>query len=1069
MVIDSENINNFLETLGFKLRDGERNIYFKSYKKHKDFEIQIKINDSNFKFSEIIWGKGIKVERNTTSNFSQQENFVVLECVNKILDLGYSPKSIVLEKDWKLGHQGKGFLDILIKNKDGSSFLMIECKTWGKEYEKEKENILKDGGQLFSYYIQEKSTKYLCLYTSSFDLKSILYKNEIISISQRIKESKNQKEAFEGWIPQVTETRGLLENNKLPYLPEFTGLTKNKLELLSENDGDSIYKRFLEILRRNVVSDKTNAFNKIFNLFLCKIVDEDKRCEDEEMLFQWKKDEENEDVLMRLNDLYKEGMSEYLELNISAVSEKEIDDSLSKMNSQKSKEMIKKIFIQQKLYSGNEFAFKEVFDKESFDENCIVVKEMVKLLEGFKLKYSGKHQFLGEFFEKLLNDSVKQESGQFFTPLPLTSFICKSLPIKKIIDKKNNNKELNILPYCIDYASGSGHFLTEIMDEINFNIKDISENEILGGSRARSFFSSLKENYLWAKEYIYGIEKDYRLSKTTKINTFLNGDGDANIIQGDGLDSFYKSDKYKGLLKANKECKEIESFDILVSNPPYSISGFKNTVKNGKESFDMFDSLNDKSSEIEILFIERAKQLLREGGVAGLILPDSVLFAPSYKKIRDLILLNFKVRGILELKENAFMETSKNTVVLFLEKEKRNCEAITKIINNFFVNFKDVSFDNQADIFSKYLVEAYNINLGDYISFLKSSNFNEIKDNELFIIYEDLFCENNFKDAILKILEIEKSKLFYFILSNNKIIFAQTGDMEKEFLGYDFHKGKVKMGINVFRDKYNNNQNISALYNENLLLDETKLNYYVLQSFLDNLDNSSINSSISDLVKIRYLSDLFKFDKPLFENQILAKPTLKIVSKFKQESLSKLYNIVDSGSGAPQDKIYFKNGAISFIRAGNLNNKDKFNFIIPDNKSMINNLAVKDHSLKMFPKGAVVFPKTGKSCAKGNIGRLNGDSYVVNHLAVVYDENELNLDFLYYFLEYYNTSNLIPAQSGYPTINLSDIKKLKIPLIDKPLKEKIVKDLKDIDLDNKKNKKELKENYLKNYFEKKYI
>ena len=33
---------------------------------------------------------------------------------------------------------------------------------------------------------------------------------------------------------------------------------------------------------------------------------------------------------------------------------------------------------------------------------------------------------------------------------------------------------------------------------------------------------------LWAREYIYGIEKDYRLAKTTKISTFLNGDGDAN-------------------------------------------------------------------------------------------------------------------------------------------------------------------------------------------------------------------------------------------------------------------------------------------------------------------------------------------------------------------------------------------------------------------------------------------------------------------------------------------------------------------------------------------------------------
>ena len=44
--------------------------------------------------------------------------------------------------------------------------------------------------------------------------------------------------------------------------------------------------QFLEILRHNNVSDKPNAFNKILNLFICKIIDEDK-LESEVVDFQW--------------------------------------------------------------------------------------------------------------------------------------------------------------------------------------------------------------------------------------------------------------------------------------------------------------------------------------------------------------------------------------------------------------------------------------------------------------------------------------------------------------------------------------------------------------------------------------------------------------------------------------------------------------------------------------------------------------------------------------------------------------------------------------------------------------
>lgn len=66
----------------------------------------------------------------------------------------------------------------------------------------------------------------------------------------------------------------------------------------------------------------------------------------------------------------------------------------------------------------------------------------------------------------LLNTSIKQESGQFFTPVPISRFMISSLPLKKVID---DNVELNrdeILPIAIDYACGTGHFLTEYMDII---------------------------------------------------------------------------------------------------------------------------------------------------------------------------------------------------------------------------------------------------------------------------------------------------------------------------------------------------------------------------------------------------------------------------------------------------------------------------------------------------------------------------------------------------------------------------------------------------------------------------
>ena len=54
-------------------------------------------------------------------------------------------------------------------------------KTFGTEFSKEWNLMQKDGGQLFSYFQQDKDAKFLCLYASDFDGNQIIFNNQIIS------------------------------------------------------------------------------------------------------------------------------------------------------------------------------------------------------------------------------------------------------------------------------------------------------------------------------------------------------------------------------------------------------------------------------------------------------------------------------------------------------------------------------------------------------------------------------------------------------------------------------------------------------------------------------------------------------------------------------------------------------------------------------------------------------------------------------------------------------------------------------------------------------------------------
>ena len=623
----------------------------------------------DFKSETIIYPEEIKLGDRTTSNFQNSENFVVLECVNRLLTKGYPPSCIELEHKWSVGRKYRGKLDILVRhNTSNQSYLMIECKTHPEEYEKEKRRMQeKDGGQLFSYWLQDRNAEYLCLYTSYVSQGAVKYESAIVQIEPTFRSLGDVSEVFNRWNKQFAY-KGLFESDFNPYGVGSAPLLRGELQPLKEPDGKRIYLQFLEILRHNVVSDKGNAFNKIFNLFLCKIVDEEKN-EDQELDFQWVEGRDTKvSLLGRLNSLYKRGMGQYLNKDVTDYSVEDIGSDLLDDEAQRK-------ITELRLYKNQEFAFTEVFNEGSFNQNATIVIEMVRLLERWQLRYAHKQQFLGDFFELLLNTGFKQESGQYFTPVPLVQFIVKSLPIEDIVHEKLSRGEHLFLPYTIDFACGSGHFLTETMDLLENMIQSMTTSG-LNRTQERKLCGYQVDTLGWAEEYVYGVEFDYRLAKTSKLACFLNGDGEAKIIHASGIEPF-DSEVYEGRLSS---CgANGPQFDMLVANPPYSVDGFKATVNDGASSFSLFDRLGDKSDKIEVLFVERMTQLVKPGGVVGIILDLSLVTGGGqvYEATRRTLLENFEVRGIVRLGSGAFMATGIKTVVLFLRKrpEQVNLES----------------------------------------------------------------------------------------------------------------------------------------------------------------------------------------------------------------------------------------------------------------------------------------------------------------------------------------------------------------------------------------------------------
>ena len=1027
-MITKDNLKEVLSSLGFS-KSGD--IFSKNYAVGVDISV-------DFKTKKIIYPKEIKKGDETTSNFSGPENFVVLECVNRLLEKGYKAKHIELEPRWRLGRESKksGKADIIVKNHKDKTYIMIECKTFGDEYKKEWNNMNNYGGKLFSYFQQDKDAKFLCLYTSDFSNNQIIFDNKIISTTDddevlARKSAKIEQKGYQGaskvedlynvWseiYERTSYTSGIFENNINAYEAGKTTRTYDKLKEITQKDEggksgeDGKYHEFAKILRKHNISGKENAFDKLVNLFLCKIYDEKFNPNNLEFCWRGAMSDSFESLQDRLMVLYKEAMKEFLGEKITYVSDDDIDRQFEDFESKKIKtkmlkEQMHEYLRQLKFYSHSDFSFLEVHNKDLFVKNAAVLKEVVELFEDYKLTSDKTTQILGNLFELFLQKGMKQDEGQFFTPLQICEFIMYSLPIREMLEQ---NPKLKV----IDYACGAGHFLNtyaNVATQINPN----------------------------HKSDIYGIEKEYRLNKVSKVSSAMYAH-DIKFTYADALD--------KGKFKE-------KDFNLLVANPPYSVKGFLETLdKDIRKSYKLYtDNLNLETNTIECFFVERANDILKSGAKAAIILPSSILNKDGiYEKTREIILSNFDIVAINELPSGTFGATGTNTIILFLNKKitydmSQDSQNVLNTLNNI-----DQELDKNAQYLQDALkdycaLQSYDIDA--YTSFLNGILNESLENTEIFTEYKIAFEKSSeyknllksraYKDSsnksqlekesfIIFARNIEKNKLLYFSLIHKQktmIIQAPSDNKAiKKFLGYEWSNAKGAEGLHELGEPYT-----TPLYERENIENTNKIAYLIRQAFLNG--EIEISPELSDFAIYAALHSCIDFKSANFNKAInLSLATAVAINPFEN---SKYQLVKIERAIIEQGKSKIQVSAV----------KDNENGVYPFYTSGEGIFKANDYLID----GENIFLNTG---GKAGVSFYSGKASYSTDTYAISSQQDFLAKFLFYILLDLTTfiNKYYFKGSGLKHLQKKDFKNIKIPLPPLDIQKQIVTECESVENEN---------------------
>lgn len=1025
----------------------------------------------DFEQKKIVYPEnyGLKVNERQTCNFSSNENFVVFECVHRLLEKGYKPEHIELEPKWKLGHgTSGGRADILVKNHQSEPFLIIECKTFEREFNKAWKDTLEDGGQLFSYVEQEKSVEFVCLYASQWNEKEqkIDDQQRIISVKDNLiilkdlpdalhySNAKNVKERFKVWKDtyqlEATE-KGIFEDNIQAYQ---IGKDKYTLAIdtqpINSMNIKGKYHEFRTILRKHNVSRRENAFEVLVNLFLCKIVDEIQNPED--LHFYWKGMAYDSyfDLVDRLQKLYKIGMDQFLQQDIVYVSQDDIDKAFWAIQQKPNatEQRIKELFQQLKFYKGLDFEFIKVSNKEKFEKNAKILIEIIQMWQGLRLTSTEENQFLGDMFEYFLDNGIKQSEGQFFTPIPICKFIVSALPLESMLQK--HSEPLKV----IDYACGSGHFLNEYGSQVSKLLKPIKDID--------------EPNAYYAQTY--GIEKEDRLAKVSKVASFMYGRNDVQIIDADALVS-------------NKEIKA-ESFDVLVANPPFAVEDFLQTIDEvEREKFKLFNLVsNPSNNNIQCFFLERAQQLLAPDSVMGVIVPRSILSNSDSIHIatREILLQYFDFLSIVELGSQTFGKTGTNTVILFLRRKAERPEQAVQFknrIGNFFADWEAEKKSAGGAYLDIQVVKKYcqhiDVNYDVYQSLLKGELSDDLLEIDIFKDYQtDFYKQTEIvnlqkqkqfkakskeqqqaeldKRLLSYFINLEKDKLYYFMLTQYNALVENKARLllvvkspsdnkeQKKFLGYEWSSAKGNEGLSYIGGETVFDIN-TPLFDPKNRDNSEKISYLIRQNF--NGEQITIHEELIPFVSQVYLHDMLDFSRKEFNKafNLSALSKVTIDSIYPSVKLSSISILLKRGKSAK-----YGSSNLQIIKSGQARGFYKFDFT--EKHFTDENFIVDERKLK---KQDILINSTGQ----GTAGRvtffdLDGNYVVDSHITILRVNDLVFAKYVFTCLLRFGfkyLESLAKGASGQIELDLETIRNLEIPLPPLDIQQKIVDECEIVD------------------------
>jgi methylase of polypeptide subunit release factors len=219
--------------------------------------------------------------------------------------------------------------------------------------------------------------------------------------------------------------------------------------------------------------------------------------------------------------------------------------------------------------------------------------------------------------------SVRKSAGAYYTPRFLTTYLATTC-----LNKTFATLQPGTIPRVIDFACGSGSFLVAAVDQLLGHLK------------------SQDANRAWAREiveggYIVGIDVDSRAVTAARLHLWQRLIEEPQALPLPNLSTFVRQ---ADGLDAESWGNLPQEYDVVLGNPPFLATSLVTNREQLEATYATARGRYDFSS----LFVERAIQILKPGGVLGLVIPNRLFINKSAEPLRQVVTTQCRLDVIVD-------------------------------------------------------------------------------------------------------------------------------------------------------------------------------------------------------------------------------------------------------------------------------------------------------------------------------------------------------------------------------------------------------------------------------------